>query len=109
MQDFDFCPNLIKVYLICLNFTKICPNFTRIYQNLIQICPNWPKFCPNLPNPHLATAKIMRFCGAEIMRLCGDAPPDLYNKRSINKSRKIIRFLAKKKFNQKQLNCVSTL
>jgi len=39
MQDFDFCPNLIKFYPNCIQFAQICQNFT-------QISPNWSKFCP---------------------------------------------------------------
>jgi len=52
MQDFDFCPNLIKFS----NFTQILSSFTKfytIYPNLIKFLPkfysNLSKFCLNLP------------------------------------------------------------
>jgi len=32
MQEFDFCPNLIKFYPNFTQFIQIYPNFTQIYQ-----------------------------------------------------------------------------
>jgi len=43
MQDFDFCPNLIKFYPNFTYFTQILPNLPKFY-------PNLPKFYPNCPN-----------------------------------------------------------
>jgi len=43
MQDFDFCPNLIKFYPNLPNlskFTQILPKFT---QTVSKYCPNLPK------------------------------------------------------------------
>jgi len=45
MQNFNFCPNLIKLY----------PNFTKFIQNLPKfyaIYPKLPKFYPNFTNFH---------------------------------------------------------
>jgi len=41
MQNFDFCPNLIKFYQIYPNLTQfiqIYPNFAQIGVNFAQIC-----------------------------------------------------------------------
>jgi len=47
MQDFDFCPNLIKFYSNFTQFTQtsqILPKLTQIYSNLLK----FSKFYPNL-------------------------------------------------------------
>jgi len=47
MQDFDFCPNLIKFYLNFTQFISINPNLVKCFPNLPKFYPNFHKFCPN--------------------------------------------------------------
>jgi len=54
MQDFDFCPNLVKFYPNFTEFIQILPNlskFTQILPKFTQILPKlaYSIFCPNLP------------------------------------------------------------
>jgi len=47
MQDFDFCPNLIKFYPNFTKFTQILPNLPKFAQILPKFCKiglNLPKF-----------------------------------------------------------------
>jgi len=43
MQDIDFCPNRIKIYLDFTKFTQIYSNFTQVCTNFAQILPKFAK------------------------------------------------------------------
>jgi len=47
MQDFDFCPNLIKLYPNYTKFTQILANLSKFTQILSKFAQIFPKFCPN--------------------------------------------------------------
>jgi len=66
IQDFDFCPNLIKFFPIYPNLPKSYPNFTQIGLNFAQICQKkFARGCGRIPSSY-ATAHKFDCSGASI-------------------------------------------
>jgi len=58
-QDFDFCPNLIKLYSIYPNFIQIFLNFIQICRNFAQIClKKFARGCGRIPSSYVTTNTI---------------------------------------------------